>query len=507
MDGKEKEILVLDADALESYLLGSCYFSGASFGPLSEKLNTALPWFESAVAGNLGFIPFNVFFDLGHLLTLGHTFPFASLGHYDEWPKEERSVRTEYENRFLNGVLSQPSFRQLRTILDAAEDRDPLINRIIEIILEPLQGRRRKLESGSITVLPTVLKEMKFSTEPDTAAARADFDKMIYEKLGKKDFLHTAQRQFVEQMTGTYLRGKSFTDIDFHELENFGVYRRTDARLRARAVLTLENRFGAFDPEIYERVRENESAVTAFKDAGLYPVGGFAEITTQTGSLESLVRSELVYMEEKEMQEVDLFDVRFVENELLYYKRDEGELMRRRRRLNIILDLSTDMRFAPGKGEEQVWTCVCALILRLLRDFSLMFERDAVTFRIRILAENIPEDLLNECGLLRVLLGKKIELGIASISIVPSISLAEFLETEWKPYVIIITASAAAPDTIEPDGDPLSLRGLSQLWLQIGHAFEPPMDATAFRITFDKPIWRQFKDVRNRLIRAIAEVK
>ena len=59
------------------------------------------------------------------------------------------------------------------------------------------------------------------------------------------------------------------------------------------------------------------------QESGQYPVGGISEISNR-GSVENLLRSELLYTEVDE--EVDLFEVRYLERELLYYQRDSNQI-------------------------------------------------------------------------------------------------------------------------------------------------------------------------------------
>lgn len=58
------------------------------------------------------------------------------------------------------------------------------------------------------------------------------------------------------------------------------------------------------------------------KETGKYPVGGIHELST-SGGLENLLRSELIYMEVNDP--VDLFGLKYLERELLYYQRDNNE--------------------------------------------------------------------------------------------------------------------------------------------------------------------------------------
>jgi hypothetical protein len=75
------------------------------------------------------------------------------------------------------------------------------------------------------------------------------------------------------------------------------------------------------------RRRAREVPVDA-EESDHYPAGGFDAISTR-GSFENLVRTEVAYVGEgcAEPGGVDLFDVRFVEGELLFYTRDESPLL------------------------------------------------------------------------------------------------------------------------------------------------------------------------------------
>lgn len=62
------------------------------------------------------------------------------------------------------------------------------------------------------------------------------------------------------------------------------------------------------------------------KEAGEYPVGGISEISTK-GNFSNLLHSELIYSDIKAPEtNLDLFDCRWLEQELLYYKRDTNQI-------------------------------------------------------------------------------------------------------------------------------------------------------------------------------------
>jgi hypothetical protein len=72
---------------------------------------------------------------------------------------------------------------------------------------------------------------------------------------------------------------------------------------------------------------------TRVQDEDTYPVGGFASLSTR-GSIESLLHSQLAFMEKSDRP--DLFDVKYLRDELLYYARDENDIRRRRRTFAVV---------------------------------------------------------------------------------------------------------------------------------------------------------------------------
>ena len=89
---------------------------------------------------------------------------------------------------------------------------------------------------------------------------------------------------------------------------------------------------------------------TQFADDSLYPAGGFTAITPggSNASIENLVTSELVYMEDGPGP--DVFTLRYVEGELLYYTRDDSVFRRHRHVIGIALCADLDDARVKDRG-------------------------------------------------------------------------------------------------------------------------------------------------------------
>ena len=113
---------------------------------------------------------------------------------------------------------------------------------------------------------------------------------------------------------------------------------------------------------------------------------------------------------------VDLFAIRFLGGELLYYRRDDAVLMRRKRVVDFVLDLSGEMRFAPRAGEGQLWSHVSAFLLRLAEDLGRLFEGASLGIRVFFKGlESVP-GMEKESKLLHFLLEKSLKAGTVELT-------------------------------------------------------------------------------------------
>ncbi|MBX7097446.1 MAG: hypothetical protein K1X89_07030 [Myxococcaceae bacterium] len=167
------------------------------------------------------------------------------------------------------------------------------------------------------------------------------------------------------------------------------------------------------------QTREDGDAAAALDDDAAYPVGGFSSVSNQ-GTPENLVTSELVYMDDAARP--DLFDVRFVEGELLYYARDESVAVRRRRHLVVAVDGGLGaLRGALGRFQPAVWLLggVVALVRRLLG----WLETEALTVELVFLGE--ADALAAERAAVELVLREYRERGQVEVRVAPGWSALE----------------------------------------------------------------------------------
>jgi hypothetical protein len=173
------------------------------------------------------------------------------------------------------------------------------------------------------------------------------------------------------------------SDAEVFLVENVTALRSLGARVALTQLATAAQQVEERLPSrLKGHVFEDGDAPTSLEEDSAFPVGGFSSIAT-SGTLENLVTSELIYMDDDGAARPDLFDVRFVEGELLYYARDESVAVRRRRRVMLVLDASlAEARVLDVKGAFQRLVWLLGALTALVRKMADWFDSEALTFEL-----------------------------------------------------------------------------------------------------------------------------
>ncbi len=188
---------------------------------------------------------------------------------------------------------------------------------------------------------------------------------------------------YLQLVRATRHAGSLLTDADLFALENLGVLRTLTQRLALQQVAEVAAELESSLPRRVRRGARRGARVAArIEDQDTYPIGGFSSVST-SGSIENLVTSELIYMDDPASREVDLFDVRYVEGELLYYTRDESLFLRNRRELTFVLRPElAQARFKDPGARWQRLVIVIGLLLCLFRRLSDWLSEEALRFQV-----------------------------------------------------------------------------------------------------------------------------
>ncbi len=208
---------------------------------------------------------------------------------------------------------------------------------------------------------------------------------------------------------------------DVFELERRTALAPFSQRLALRQVLQTAAQLSAELPARKPRASGRRWEVpTRLLEEDTYPVGGFTSISTR-GSVESLLHSQLALMERDERDRPDLFDVKFLRDELLYYSRDENQFLRRRR--SFVFALWPDLvqaRFKDGDLPVQRIVMVLASLVSAMRKTIDWLGDDALQFVFHFVAEAGETPLDEERKLLQRVLAEQIANGTAALETGPA---------------------------------------------------------------------------------------
>ncbi len=217
---------------------------------------------------------------------------------------------------------------------------------------------------------------------------------------------------------------------DVSQLERGTALKPEGEQLAERQVLRAAQMLEARLPRHRLRPQARRHDVpTRILDEDTYPVGGYTSLATR-GSIESLLHSQLAYMETDERP--DLFDIKFLRDELLYYARDENQFLRRRRTFAFFLYPDLEGTRCKDRGlDYQRGVLLLALLYELVRKLSEWLTTEALSFQFVFVADGDHDPLRPERDLLVSLLRDEIATGTASLTTMPEKGLAD-LCTTWS---------------------------------------------------------------------------
>jgi hypothetical protein len=188
---------------------------------------------------------------------------------------------------------------------------------------------------------------------------------------------------------------------------------------------------------------------TQLADESLYPAGGFSAITPggSNANLENLVTSELAYMEDG--NEPDVFTVRYVEGELLYYTRDDSVFRRHRRVIG--LALAADLDDARVKDRDMPWQrliVALGLVVAAIRWLTEQLGDHALTIRVGF----PPGQLAEEREIVALLLSGEIQRGLVVVEEASPDAIVAATVAQNTSAVADVVSMALGPPPAIPKG-------------------------------------------------------
>jgi hypothetical protein len=309
---------------------------------------------------------------------------------------------------------------------------------------------RDRARLGGVLLSPAVLKSLAEAPADETLARG-------WESL-ERGIDPLLPALYEDLIVGARLTADSLGTEDLFELEHGTAWADLGQRVALRQVLQTAASFEAETPPRPPRPRPDRRDVpTRLPDEDTYPVGGFASISTR-GSVESLLHSQLAYMESAAAGRPDLFDVKFVRDELLYYSRDENSFLRRRR--GFVFVLSSDLvraRFKDPELPAQRIVLVLGLLVALVRRLTTWLAADALAFEFVFLGDGDPSPLASELALIELIFREAVANGTVRLTRAPDVHAARHIVEECgrrslcRAIFLSADATAFRSDLVEVD--------------------------------------------------------
>ena len=403
-----------DRDVAEAWLAAGIGLSRLT-RPDPDELVTLAPWLLGTLseAGNLP--PAGVVADIGHLLTgrsLRAVQPLPAMN------AELRDAVSSYEDHLLGRLEADPRMDEVTDAIASlpAEQRDPAIALFCVHLLA-----RIGYDAG-VALGPGIARRVLHKPLDDIVrlghAAMTEAG-LAYEALvaGYRSASTAARRM-----------GSLIGEPEVFLMENFGALGELTHRMAIEQMIEVTEALSASLPRRLKPRPRNERGFipTPLAAEDNYPTGGFAALST-SGSIENLVISELIYMNDESTDDIDLFDLRYAEGDLLYYTRDESVFVRSRRTITFVL--LPDLVAARFKDSELRWQrliVVFGLIACCVRWLARSLEGEGLLFRVVFVpTQSFFEPLAAERGLCTILLREWIARQMAEVTV--SSSLDELL--------------------------------------------------------------------------------
>jgi hypothetical protein len=412
--------------------------------PCAATVRTILGWVKEVVSGGQPLPPVGFLADLG----------FLSLGE-DLDPRPGRDapnlaslpinlIRT-YEDHVLGKLIADWTFGRASDALRRySRGRDQA--RGLAYLLNQFRERARFPGVEIVTGVVNAALE----AQPEDLLTEG------YESI-RQEGIDPLLPELYEGLIASARRTPEILDQpDVFDLEHRTALNEPSQRLAHRQVLKAANGLEATLPRARIRPLARRMEVpTRILDEDTYPVGGFTSVANR-GSIESLLHSQLAYMEPTGSERPDLFDTLFLMDELLYYARDENQFLRRRR--NFLFVLSPDLvdtRFKDFELPYQRGVMLMGLLFVLVRKLTEWLSTDALTFRFLFLGDERKEGekdvLATEWSLLETLLSEPIKLETVFLERLPLKKLPAYCENLARRSMVHALVAGVEPPLLEAD--------------------------------------------------------
>jgi hypothetical protein len=359
----------------------------------------------------------------GVLQDLGSMFRIADASQTAIAPMTVAALESEvrlYEDRFLARVAEDRLLDRIRDALSRLEEDAK--ERASAIVASRMLARLDLSHEGGVAISPAIVRRQ-------SEISSADLFEIGHRALREPGRIpDLLARGYAAIVRASRRQGALLVESDAFLAEHILALERVSERVAIEQMIEAADHLSAALPKrMKPRKKEMQGrALTRLEDQDQYPVGGFSSMST-SGTLENLVTSELIYMEDgtDPSDGIDLFDLRYVEGELLYYTRDESQFLRRKLAITFILEPGLERaRFKDAGVAWQRLVLLVGLLVCAVRKLSEWLREEELRFSI-VFAQRPgarATTLAPELELLRILFAEEIERELVEISEAESVA-------------------------------------------------------------------------------------
>ena len=426
-----------DRDQAESWLAGGLCLMRLQ--PLDADIPLRVsPWLVGVLSDFGALPPPGALADIGHLLTGS---PMRAMVPVPPVDPELTRVMHAYEDHVLGRLDADP---RLDAIGDAIarmpeEKRDRAVPLFVAHLARRLGHRAAvALSPGTIRQMTNLTAEELVTLGHSALVPASEVTRSLI--AGYEDLIAGARRL-----------GSLITEAEVFLIENLDALSDLTQRIAIGQIIEIADALAAAMPRRLKPSSRSRRAriPTPLASEDHYPTGGFSALST-SGSIENLVISELIYMEEDDeaTEGVDLFDLRYAEGELLYYTRDESVFVRGHREISFVL--MPDLIRARFKDPQLRWQrliMVLGLLNCCVRRLVEWLADEGLRFRILFVSEGrSPDDdpLHVEFGLSELSLREWVRKEIVEVAYVDqldqALTQAEVRALSVRADVVVVSA-------------------------------------------------------------------
>ena len=207
---------------------------------------------------------------------------------------------------------------------------------------------------------------------------------------------------FAETVEFLAMRLSAHSEIDqfvldtdkINEIKHASLFIKKSVRTQKRLIEKISQSLQTINVEEIARDEQTQDFIEA-DDAFYYPRGGINELTRK-GSFESILPSELAFIDEavgEDENSADMFSLRYAENEILYFQRDDGYIRRKHYAVNIVLWDFLSFRKLIPELEHTFDVYLESAIHRFIKDFMTFANAKGLKLNIYWVYKNDNQEI------------------------------------------------------------------------------------------------------------------